>query len=62
MATPKVVLCDFIVVCTLTPTHISRSFSSPHFGIAHVLCLGLAPWLAAEIPYLIGVGALKSDK
>ena len=27
---------------------------SPHFGIAHALCLGLAPWLAAEIPYTIG--------
>lgn len=27
---------------------------SPHFGIAHALCLGLAPWLAAEIPYMIG--------
>ncbi|EEA07678.1 uncharacterized protein CMU_006010 [Cryptosporidium muris RN66] len=25
----------------------------PKFGIAHVLAMGLAPWLAAEIPYLI---------
>jgi ufm1-conjugating enzyme 1 len=25
----------------------------PHFGIAHSLALGLAPWLAAEIPHLI---------
>jgi len=27
--------------------------NSPHFGIAHALCLGLAPWLAAEIPYMV---------
>ncbi|KAK9838833.1 hypothetical protein WJX74_004167 [Apatococcus lobatus] len=33
--------------------------NSPHFGIAHALCLGLAPWLAAEIPYMIGEGAIK---
>ena len=25
----------------------------PHFGIAHALILGLAPWLAAEIPHLV---------
>ncbi|URD83372.1 enzyme 1 [Musa troglodytarum] len=24
----------------------------PRFGIAHALCLGLAPWLAAEVPIL----------
>ena len=26
----------------------------PQFGIAHALALGLAPWLAAEIPHLVG--------
>lgn len=26
---------------------------SPHFGLAHALCLGLAPWLAAEVPHLV---------
>ncbi|POM84807.1 Ubiquitin-fold modifier-conjugating enzyme 1 family protein [Cryptosporidium meleagridis] len=25
----------------------------PKFGIAHILALGLAPWLAAEIPFLV---------
>ncbi|KAI7836103.1 hypothetical protein COHA_010005 [Chlorella ohadii] len=30
--------------------------NSPHFGIAHALCLGLAPWLAAEVPYLVETG------
>ncbi|KAK2981722.1 hypothetical protein RJ640_005974 [Escallonia rubra] len=36
------------------------SFSgSPRFGIAHALCLGLAPWLAAEIPILVDSGMIK---
>jgi hypothetical protein len=30
--------------------------ASPHFGFAHALCLGLAPWLAAEVPYLVEAG------
>lgn len=34
------------------------SKNSPHFGIAHALCLGLAPWLAAEIPSLVDAGAV----
>ena len=25
------------------------SKNAPHFGVAHALCLGLAPWLAAEV-------------
>ena len=32
---------------------------SPRFGIAHALCLGLAPWLAAEIPILVDSGMIK---
>ncbi|KAB2616922.1 ubiquitin-fold modifier-conjugating enzyme 1 [Pyrus ussuriensis x Pyrus communis] len=31
----------------------------PKFGIAHALCLGLAPWLAAEIPVLVDSGMVK---
>ncbi|KAK6116066.1 hypothetical protein DH2020_008335 [Rehmannia glutinosa] len=31
----------------------------PRFGIAHALCLGLAPWLAAEIPILVDSGMIK---
>jgi len=27
--------------------------NAPHFGVAHALALGLGPWLAAEIPYLV---------
>ncbi|EGG17031.1 ubiquitin-like post-translational modifier [Cavenderia fasciculata] len=27
--------------------------NTPHFGIAHALALGLAPWLASEIPNLV---------
>ncbi len=30
----------------------------PHFGIAHALALGLAPWLAAEIPHLVDSGVI----
>ncbi|RHY35508.1 hypothetical protein DYB32_000057 [Aphanomyces invadans] len=28
----------------------------PRFGIAHALALGLAPWLAAEVPDLVERG------
>eukprot|EP01090_Pellita_catalonica_P003287 TRINITY_DN12954_c0_g1_i1.p1 TRINITY_DN12954_c0_g1~~TRINITY_DN12954_c0_g1_i1.p1 ORF type:complete len:174 (+),score=23.68 TRINITY_DN12954_c0_g1_i1:28-522(+) len=31
----------------------------PHFGIAHALAMGLAPWLAAEVPHLIKNGHVK---
>ncbi|KAL6012749.1 hypothetical protein ACLOJK_003238 [Asimina triloba] len=31
----------------------------PRFGIAHTLCLGLAPWLAAEVPILVDSGMIK---
>ncbi|KAJ0025224.1 hypothetical protein Pint_08554 [Pistacia integerrima] len=31
----------------------------PRFGIAHALCLGLAPWLAAEVPVLVDSGMIK---
>ena len=30
----------------------------PKFGIAHALALGLAPWLAAEVPSLVGRGVI----
>ncbi|CAI0464161.1 unnamed protein product [Linum tenue] len=33
--------------------------NSPRFGIAHALCLGLAPWLAAEVPILVDSGMIK---
>jgi hypothetical protein len=32
---------------------------SPHFGFAHALCLGLAPWLAAEVPYMVEAGVIQ---
>ena len=32
--------------------------NAPHFGVAHALCLGLAPWLAAEIPSLVERGVI----
>ena len=33
----------------------------PRFGIAHALAMGLAPWLASEIPHLIEAGVLSKD-
>ena len=33
--------------------------NQPHFGIAHALAAGLAPWLAAEIPALVEKGVIK---
>lgn len=33
----------------------------PHFGIAHALALGLAPWLAAEVPHLVASGVLSDQ-
>ena len=35
---------------------------SPRFGVGHALCLGLAPWLAAEIPYLVDGGVIQAKK
>lgn len=32
----------------------------PHFGIAHALCLGLAPWMAAEVPYMVESGVITA--
>ena len=32
--------------------------NAPRFGITHALCLALGPWLAAEIPYLVGSGVI----
>ena len=42
----------------LTHMHGMEPRIRPHFGIAHALCLGLAPWLAAEVPYMVEVGRL----
>ncbi|KAF6142093.1 hypothetical protein GIB67_037011 [Kingdonia uniflora] len=36
-----------------------KLFLNPRFGIAHALCLGLAPWLAAEVPILVDSGMIK---
>ena len=30
----------------------------PHFGIAHALAMGLAPWLATEVPHLIDTNVI----
>ncbi|KAL9313811.1 hypothetical protein ACSQ67_019263 [Phaseolus vulgaris] len=38
---------------------LDKASISPRFGIAHALCLGLAPWLAAEVPILVDSGMVK---
>lgn len=43
----------------LTLTHDPYA-RSPHFGVAHAMCLGLAPWLAAEVPHLVETGAIAA--
>ncbi|OEH76054.1 ubiquitin-fold modifier-conjugating enzyme 1 [Cyclospora cayetanensis] len=37
------------------------SKNAPKFGIAHALALGLGPWLAAEVPYLVDSGVLMAS-
>lgn len=44
--------CTSGALCASTASRCSHHHS-PHFGFAHALCLGLAPWLAAEIPFLV---------
>ena len=36
--------------------------NAPKFGIAHAFALGMAPWLAAEIPFLIDAQVLLKGK
>lgn len=33
--------------------------NAPKFGIAHAMALGLGPWLAVEIPEMIGKGVIQ---
>lgn len=35
--------------------------NAPKFGIVHALTFALGPWLAAEIPYLMGTGVIVSN-
>ncbi|CAK0780607.1 hypothetical protein CVIRNUC_005110 [Coccomyxa viridis] len=35
--------------------------NSPRFGIGHAMCLGLAPWMAAEIPHMVDNGVISND-
>ncbi len=59
-------LCAFAQTClhvaqsatpALSPCYGRRS---PHFGVAHAMCLGLAPWLAAEVPHMVDTGAITA--
>eukprot|EP00030_Apusomonadida_sp_AF-17_P000389 a174400_653.p1 GENE.a174400_653~~a174400_653.p1 ORF type:complete len:311 (-),score=114.03 a174400_653:35-946(-) len=47
------------VICLTEHFHPLWARNVPHFGIAHALALGLAPWLAAEIPYLVEAGRIQ---
>jgi hypothetical protein len=53
MASPTLLLPCCVVTCC-----VSCTACSPHFGFAHALCLGLAPWLAAEVPYMVEAGVI----
>jgi len=47
------------IICTTDHFKPLWSKNVPHFGLAHALALGLAPWLAVEIPDLIASGRLQ---
>ncbi|GIL62184.1 hypothetical protein Vafri_16450 [Volvox africanus] len=60
----SICLMRLFLLSTLLPplsTTLSATASSvsPHFGVAHALCLGLAPWLAAEVPFMVETGVIK---
>ena len=38
------------------------SKNTPRFGIAHAMALGMAPWLAVEIPSLVSLGRIKEKE
>ena len=38
------------------------SKNTPRFGIAHAMALGMAPWLAVEIPSLVSLGRIKETE
>ena len=46
------------IICTTDHFKPLWGKNVPHFGLAHALALGLAPWLAVEIPDLINTGRL----
>ncbi|CAK9303871.1 unnamed protein product [Gordionus sp. m RMFG-2023] len=48
-------------ICTSDHFKPLWSKNVPKFGIAHALCLGLAPWLAVEIPDLIQKDLIKAQ-
>jgi ufm1-conjugating enzyme 1 len=35
---------------------------APGYGLAHALALGLAPWLAAEVPLLAAAGVISPER
>ena len=46
-------------ICTDTHFKPLWAKNAPRFGIAHALALGLGPWLAAEVPFLIAEGRVE---
>lgn len=47
-------------ICLTTHFKPLWSKNSPKFGISHALCLGLGPWLASEVPYMVELGVISS--
>jgi ufm1-conjugating enzyme 1 len=46
------------IICTTDHFAPLWAKNVPHFGLAHALALGLAPWLAVEVPALIAAGKI----
>jgi ufm1-conjugating enzyme 1 len=49
-------------ICQTIHFHPLWSKNAPHFGVAHALALGLAPWLASEIPAMVDKGVITSEQ
>ena len=47
-------------VCLTTHFNPLWMKSNGKFGIAHILALGLSPWLAVEIPEMVDKGLIKA--
>ncbi|KAL0232421.1 hypothetical protein PCE1_002762 [Barthelona sp. PCE] len=48
-------------ICLTDHFHPLWARNVPRFGIAHALALGLAPWLAAEIPFMAAAGTIPRE-
>ena len=57
-STATIFCAELIFLAVSSPILGCDLLCSPHFGIAHALCLGMGPWLAAEVPHLVDTGVI----